>query len=48
MRPRMVLSLHPTRCFWPPEVGCSHCWPLAMPSSSQSCRGLGDRLIIWG
>lgn len=44
----MVLSLHPTMCFWPPRVGCSHCCPLAVPTRTQSSWGLGDRLIIWG
>ena len=44
----MVPSLHPTMRFWPPRLGCSHCWPLAVPTSTQSSWGLGDRLIIWG
>lgn len=48
LRPMMVLSLQPTMCFWPPWVDCSHCWPLAVPTSTQSSWGLGDRLIIWG
>lgn len=48
LRPSMVPSLQPTMCFWPPRVGCSHCWPLAVPTSTQSSWGLGDRLIIWG
>lgn len=47
MRPRIVLALQPTRRFSPPQVGCSHCWPLAVPTRSQSSRGLGDMLIIW-
>lgn len=44
---RMTPSFCPTMCRWLPLVLCSHCWPLAMPSSSQSSWGLWDRLIIW-
>ena len=48
LSPRMVPSLYPTMRFWPPRLGCSHCWPLAVPTSTQSSWGLGDKLIIWG